>query len=92
MTWGAIQCCAILAERALQGRRWCARVPRLLRCALSQAAAITTLLVQLPLTPTLLPSLAWFHVVGLPFFLCNAARLEQQQVQTQRRAAKLAMV
>lgn len=47
LVWGAIQCCALLAERLLAPRQWL--LPRLhphLRAALVQAATQTTLLVQ----------------------------------------------
>ncbi|KAL4422024.1 hypothetical protein ABPG77_005454 [Micractinium sp. CCAP 211/92] len=77
LVWGATQCCALMAERLLAPRQWL--LPRLhphLRAAVVQAATQTTLLVQLPLGPSLPQFLACFHAVNLPFLVLNAARLE----------------
>ena len=51
LVWGAIQCAALLAERAVQGRRPPLGLSRLhphLRAALVQCATMSTLLVQVP--------------------------------------------
>ncbi|EFN53965.1 hypothetical protein CHLNCDRAFT_53485 [Chlorella variabilis] len=77
LTWGAIQCGALLAERWME-RRGTGPLSRLhphLRAALAQCATQTTLLVQLPLGPSLPKFLACFHAVNLPFCVLNAARL-----------------
>lgn len=89
LTWGAIQCCAILAERVLQGQRWAARVPRVAREALGQAAALTTLLVQLPLSPSLPGYLFRFHIVGAPFLLAAAAWRLRRTASERRNGPKL---
>eukprot|EP00887_Chlorella_sp_A99_P002444 scaffold10.g2444.t1 len=91
LTWGAIQSCAILAERAAAGRA--GAVPPLARAAAGQAAALSTLLVQLPLAPSLTSQLAWFLAVGAPFFLLNAARLRRQAaaVASEVRVGKLSV-
>ena len=79
LTWGAIQCAALLTERHLAAAAWPARPrPRLhphLASALAQAATQATLLVQLPLGPSLPTFMLWFQAVNLPFCILNAARL-----------------
>jgi hypothetical protein len=77
LTWGAIQCAALLAERHLAGAAWPARL-RLhphLATALAQCATQATLLVQLPLGPSLPAFMLCFQAVNLPFCILNAARL-----------------
>ncbi|KAL4440280.1 hypothetical protein ABPG75_003281 [Micractinium tetrahymenae] len=89
LVWGAIQCCALMAERVLAPHQWL--LPRLhphLRSALVQAATQTTLLVQLPLGPSLPQFLAYFHAVNLPFLVLNAARLSAAQDSRKARPGK----
>ena len=98
LVWGAIQCAALLAERGLQARapRWIGRVHPHLRTAVVQCATQSTLLVQLPLGPSLPRFLACFHAVNLPFCALNAARLAGHSraggklVQLRRPASKVA--
>lgn len=94
LTWGAVQACAVLAERALERRRFATSpraLPRLLRSAAGQACAVTTMLVQLPLAPSLPAYLVRFHAAGAPFFLAAAAwRLRREAVE-RRGGVKLAM-